>query len=72
MTHLCPEMNASIVSEYFMSFWAFRYFYLLYKLQCVIGILATEKCRTCIRTHVFKHILEYSPFEIIELNVYNK
>ena len=26
------------------------YIYLLYKLQCVIGILATEKCR--IRTHV--------------------
>ena len=25
--------------------------YLLYKLQCVIGILATEKCRT--KTHVF-------------------
>ena len=23
----------------------FGYLYLLYKLQCVIGILATEKCR---------------------------
>ena len=24
--HLCPEMNASIVSEYFMSYWALRNF----------------------------------------------
>ena len=56
---------------------------LLYKLQCVIGILATEKCP--IRAHVLgyriKHMypdiliikpLEYSPFEIIDLNLYNK
>ena len=28
--HLCPEMNASIVSEYFMSYWAFRYFHILH------------------------------------------
>ena len=25
-----PEMNASIVSEYFMSYWAFRYFHILH------------------------------------------
>ena len=28
--HLCPEMNASIVSEYLMSYWAFRYFHILH------------------------------------------
>ena len=29
-SHLCPEKNASIVLEYFMSYWAFRYFHIPY------------------------------------------
>ena len=28
--HLCPEMNANIFSEYFMSYWAFRHFHILH------------------------------------------
>ena len=28
--HLCPEMNSSIVSKYFMSYWAFRQFHILH------------------------------------------
>ena len=52
--------------------------HLLYKLQCVIGILATEKCRirTCVlisyQTCVLIWPLEYSRFEIIHLNLSNK
>ena len=30
ITHICPEMNTSIISEYFMSYWAFRHFHILY------------------------------------------
>ena len=28
--HLYPEMNASIVSEYFMFYWVFRHFHILH------------------------------------------
>ena len=51
---------------------------LLYNLQCVIGIFATEKCHIRTRvlisyqTRVLIWPLEYSPFEIIDLNLYNK
>ena len=30
LSHLRPEMNASIVSEYFMSYWAYRHFHILH------------------------------------------